>query len=378
MRVALIANPYIPVPPIKYGGTEKVIFYLIKGLKEAGHEPLLVGPGDSTVDCEVIPTTEKSIFFPKTRGGLAAFEQEVRRIDRRTVRIIKELLPRVDILHSHDFDLRPFQNFPNLTTLHGPIEFKNIKTYLAKSRRYLNYVSISHNQQAVLPQLNYLGVAYNGEDPDEFPLENTPDNYVVFVGRFDREKNPHHAIQLAISYGVKIKLAGKIDFLGDEYFKTEIKPYLKHPLVEYLGEISPKEVMKLVSKAKCNLHPTNFREPFGLTVLEAAYCGTPTVAVQRGSMPELIEDGRTGILVEDFVEGYSRLEECFTMDRSYIAQRARMLFNYHTMTNSYTEAYERAIRLAKERQQRASILKLVDKLPIVGRTEATPRQARTN
>jgi glycosyltransferase involved in cell wall biosynthesis len=110
-----------------------------------------------------------------------------------------------------------------------------------------------------------------------------------------------------------------------------------------LGELGFDQKVDLISKAKCNLHPTNFREPFGLTVIEAAYCGTPTLAISRGSMPELIEEGRTGVMVEDYIEGRYRIEECYSMDRRYIASRARQLFNYRTMTAQYIEAYEKVI-----------------------------------
>ncbi|HEU5004659.1 MAG TPA: glycosyltransferase family 4 protein [Candidatus Saccharimonadales bacterium] len=357
MRVAIIAQPYVSVPPKKYGGTERVIFNLINGLLEAGHEPILIGPGDSKVECELIPTVEKSIFFPRTKSGLAKFNKEIAKISRRTDRLIRQTLPNVDVIHSHGFDIRKFQDFPNVTTLHGPILFDDIEDLLSPKRKNMNYVSISKNQQTVLPQLSYLGVAYNGEDPKDFPIVKKPQNYVCFVGRFDREKNPHLAIQLAIHYGIKIKLGGKIDYLGNDYFESEIKPYIKHPLVEYLGELGPKEVVEVLSKAKCNLHPTGFREPFGLTVVEAAYCGTPTLAIARGSMAELIEDGRTGILVEDLIEGYNRLDECFAMDRDYIAHRARMLFNYQAMTRSYIEAYEKAIDIDKRRRSETNALR---------------------
>jgi glycosyltransferase involved in cell wall biosynthesis len=143
--------------------------------------------------------------------------------------------------------------------------------------------------------------------------------------------------------GIKIKLAGKIDYHGEGYFKQEVKKYFKHPLVEYLGELNFEQKIKLLSNASCNLHPTNFRESFGLTVLETAYCGTPTLATTRGSMPELIESGRTGALVEDFIEGREYIQQCFEMDRVYIATRARQLFNYQTMTQGYVEAYKEII-----------------------------------
>ena len=177
----------------------------------------------------------------------------------------------------------------------------------------------------------------------------SPENYLCFLGRFDWDKSPHLAIQLAISLGMPIKIAGKIDLGGDKYFKEQIQPYLSHPLVEFLGELSFPEKVALVSSAKCNLHPLlTRREPFGLTVIESAYCGTPTLAMRRGSMPELIKDGKTGILVEDFVEGSHKIEKCFSMDRKYIARRTRRHFNYKKMAEGYEKAYKKVLREFEE------------------------------
>lgn len=339
MRVAIVAGPYIPIPPPKYGGTERVIAYLIQGLKERGHEPVLFGPADSKPGCELIPVVGKHIFFPRTKAGLAEHRRKEKDVEKYTMKLLRANLSRLDIIHSHGFDLKGFEDFPNLTTIHGPIIFKQLEYYT--KRKDLFFASISKNMQDSYPDLQWIGTVYNGENPKEFPIIKRPEDYVCFIGRLDREKNPHLAVELAISAGIKIKLAGKIDFLGDDYFKTEVKKYLKHPLVEYLGELDRKQTIKLVSKARLNLHPTGFREPFGLTVLEAAYSGTPTMAIARGSMPELIEEGKTGLLVEDFIEGYHQLDELFTMDREYIAKRARRLFNYQVMAKQYMRAYRK-------------------------------------
>lgn len=341
MRVAIVAGPHYPVPPPRYGGTERVIGHLICGLLEEGHEPVLLAPGDSAVDCELVPICEAAIGFPDHQRDVAAQDALRAEIERRTGAELRRLLPRVDLVHSHGFDLIDFHEFPNLTTLHGAILLHQLAYYL--ERRSLYYVSISRNQQEACPDLQYVGVVYNGEDPEPFPIVDEPDDYVCFLGRLDREKCPHLAIQLAINLGIPLKLAGKVDFQGERYFEEEIRPFLDHPLVDFLGELDFGEKVELVAHARCNLHPTGFREPFGLTVLEAAFCGTPTLAIARGSMPELIEVGRTGMLVEDFVEGYHQIEQCFEMDRAYIAHRARLLFNYTTMTRAYVRAYRRVI-----------------------------------
>ena len=340
MKVAIVANPYYPVPPTKYGGTEWVVYYLIKGLLEMGHKPILLGTGDSKVNCELISIIDKATPFP--RKSTAEFRQAVARSLAKTSIELKKIAPHVDIIHSMDFDLKNFPKYANVTTIHGHIGFENLPFFQA--RRELAYVSISKNQQAAFPDLNYVGVVYNGLDPTGFPVVTTPENYLCFLGRFDWDKSPHLAIQLAISLGMRIKIAGKIDYGGVKYFKDQIQPYLNHPLVEFLGELSFPEKVALVSNAKCNLHPLlTRREPFGLTVIESAYCGTPTLAMRRGSMPELIEDGKTGILVEDFVEGYHQIQKCYDMDRNYIAKRTREKFNYQNMTAGYLQAYQKVL-----------------------------------
>ncbi len=341
MKIAIVAEPYVPVPPPKYGGTEQVIGQLINGLQEMGHEVILIGPGDSTVNCPILPSVEKALWFPRRKSDRAAYNKQLKAAMKATYHLVKSVQNKVDIIHSHGFDMLPFRRFPNVTTIHNPLIFEQIPYYMLRLK--LRYICISSNQTKVLPNLNTVGVAYNGLNPAGFPIVKKPDDYVAFIGRFDREKNPHLAIKLALALGIKIKLAGKLDHLGDGYFEEEIEPYLKNPLVEYLGEIGMDEKIDLLSRAKCNFHPTGFREPFGLTVLEAAYCGTPTLAISRGSMPELIIDGQTGILVEDFEEGYTAFERCLKLDRQFIAEHARKTFNYQNMARDYVKIYQKVI-----------------------------------
>jgi glycosyltransferase involved in cell wall biosynthesis len=355
MKVAIVANPFAKIPAEKYGGTETVINYLIKGLMEKGHEPILLGTGDSKVDCELIPITDKAEFYPRNPAFVRAYRLRISRTHKRTERLLTKLLPRIDVIHSNGFDVKPFASFPHVITLHNPFQFKGLDFYFNplsisyfKERRNLNYVSISENQQEAYPDLNYVRVVYNGEDPTQFPMIKNPGNYVCFLGRFDEEKSPHLAIELAINLGIKIKVAGKVDFQGYRYFRSKVRPYFDHPLVEYLGELDFKDKVKLLSHAKCNLHPTYFREPFGLTVVEAAYCGTPTLAIRRGSMPELVEHGKTGMLVEDFIEGFHAIDKCYKLDREYIAKFARNKFNYQNMTKGYIRAYRTVIRYSKK------------------------------
>jgi len=342
MKIAIVGAPFYPVPPKRYGGTERVIYYLIKGLQELGHEPILLGSGDSTVNCEVISIVDKSMNFPLGDDKvLKKFRVKAAAVEAKTNKLLKKIAPHVDVIHSHGFDLKDFGEYPNITTMHTCMTFEDMGYY--KNRSTMNFVAISKNQKKAMPYVPDIDVVYNGEDPEKFKFVAKPDEYLCFFGRFDRDKNPHLAIQLAINLGMKVKVAGKLDFEGSEYFEKEVKPYFKHPLVEYLGEIGFKQKVELLSNAKCNLHPIAFREPFGLTVIEAAYCGTPTLAIKRGSMSELIEHGRTGLVVEDFFEGRNRIEECFKLDRKYVSKRACSKFNYINMAKGYLKAYKKAI-----------------------------------
>ncbi len=341
MKIWIIASPFVPVPPKKYGWTERIIYFLIKWLKELGHEPILIWTADSEVDCEIIPIVDKCICFPKTSEEVVPHKELQKNIKLHTKEVLVKNISRFDILHSQWFDLKDFWNYPNITTLHWPIILDNIKYY--ENRKNLNYISISKNQQEAFPDLNYISTVYNWLDPEEFPFEEEQQDYLCFIGRLDYEKNPHLAIKLAIKLGIKIKLWWKIDSQWHDYFEREVKKYLDNPLVEFLWELDFNQKIEVLKNAKCNLHPTWFREPFGLSVLEAAYCWVPTLAIHRWSMPELIEEGRTWMLVEWFEEWYSCLEECFKMDRKYISERARMLFNYKNMSKKYVEAYEKVI-----------------------------------
>jgi glycosyltransferase involved in cell wall biosynthesis len=352
MKIAILASPFLPIPPNKYGGTERVIYFLVKGLMELGHEVTLFASGDSVVECELIPICDKAYSHQENKEKDQELEVLRHEAVAKCLDLVKENLDRFDVIHSHGIDLSSLKDFPNLTTMHGPITLPQMEYF--EERKDLFYASISKNQQEVLPDLNYIGTVYNGMDPSLFPIVETPEDYLCFLGRFDREKNPHLAIQLALKLNMKLKLAGKIDFAGIDYFEQECKPHFENPLIEYLGEVDLEQKIKLLSNAKCNLHPVGFREPFGLTILEAAYCGTPTIAISRGSMSELIEQNRTGILVEDFDEGYRQIEDCFTMDRNYIAQRSRLLFNYKTMAKQYVLAYGKIIDIYKTENDKES------------------------
>jgi glycosyltransferase involved in cell wall biosynthesis len=351
MRIGLLASPRIAIPPKKYGGIERVVYFLIKGLKELGHEVILFGTKDSEVDCEVIGV-ENAIPFALTPEEEKIYNEKTKDVHERTLELVKKNLHRIDILNVHEeqYDITQFKNFPNLTTIHNPFAMGfNTNPYLARKDQ-LFYSTVSYNQQKPIPFLRYAAAIYNCLDSSEFPFNSYPQTntqeYVCFIGRLDPAKQPHLAIWFAIRNNIKIKVAGNYNFANKHYYETELKPLFdNHPLVEYVGEVGMEEKVKLLSNAVCNLHPISFREPFGLTVIEAAYCGTPTIAIRRGSMPEIIEDGKTGILVEDFDEATYMLEKVRKFDRQYISEKAKKLYNYPIMAKQYEKVYENILKI---------------------------------
>lgn len=352
MNIAIIASPYLPIPPVKYGGTERYLYYLIKGLQEEGHHVILFGTGDSQIDCEIIPIVEKSIPWVQDPEQDKVLERTLREEGKQKMyKLVEENLHRIDIIHAHGMNIERFKNHPHLITLHGSMQFSNSQvSSFHQYNRDMFYNTISHNQALTTKHLKTVGTIYHGYDPADFPLVTEAEDYLSYLGRYSDEKNPDQAMHLAIETQQKLKIAAKLDFSGVEYYNKQCKPLIDTfpQYLEDIGEQDDKGKIEMISHAKANLHPAaGFREPFGLTILEAAYCGTPTIAVRKGSLPELIEDGRTGILVEDFVEGIYRLQECYSMNREYIAERARRLFNYKTMAHLYAIAYENIIGFYK-------------------------------
>lgn len=350
MRVGIIAAPFFPIPPKKYGGTERVVQHLLMGLEHTDVEVTLFAPGDSKVKCKLIPTTPKSQRFAKSKANWEKKQKFwLEGVRQYTLKLIDEYAQDLDIIHNHWEQLNYTGNIPELITLHGPVTFDNYPQFLqraqADNQTFFNSISFMQQETYSFLGSRLMGNVYNGLDPDDFPIVTEPEDYVCWLGRFDREKLPHLAIRAAIALNTKIKVAGKIDFYGEDYFTKECKPLLKHPLVEYLGEVGFKEKVELLSKAKANFHPLGFSEPFGLTVLEAGYCGTPTIALNRGSMSELIEHNKSGIIVNDFFEAYSQFEAAVSLNREVVAQSFRNRFNYHRMANEYVDLYKKILHL---------------------------------
>jgi glycosyltransferase involved in cell wall biosynthesis len=255
-KVAILSSPIIPVPPKLYGGTERVIDELIKRLVEIGLDITLIAPGDSDVSCKLIKIPEKSLPFLANKIDDDILVPARKKAEEQAIDYIKNHLSEFDIIHSHGIDVCELHDLiPCVTTIHGAFNTENFGYF--NQRKNLNYISISENQQRGFPSLNFIGTVYNGLNTRDFPIVTAPEHYMAFLARLDEEKCPHEAIQLTIhlheKYGLSLKIAGKIDHGGAEYFKTQVEPYFvnpKYPYIHYLGELGMRDKIELVSKAK--------------------------------------------------------------------------------------------------------------------------------
>lgn len=346
LRIAIfLTQPGLILPSLPSHSIARIIEFHIRGLYEQGHEVILLAPKNCKVECELIPICDQAVSL-QDNEHLSKAEQ----IHTKVIDEIEKIQNRIDIVHAHSLDIPHLFHstgflssfsLPNVTTCHSCIEISNLNYF---SQYTNNLISLSHNQRKAYPGLNFVGNVYNGLDPSPFQFVAAPDNYLCFLGRMNSVKQPHLAIHLAIQLGLNLKIAGPVDpFFDNEYFEIYCKPYLNHPLIEYLGELDMGDKVQLLSHAMCNLHPTGFRDPCPLVPIEAAYCGTPTLAICRGALPELIEHGKTGILVEDFAEGFHEIPKCFQMSRLYVSQQARKRFNYQKMVAEYLSIYRQVI-----------------------------------
>ncbi|MCC2630297.1 MAG: glycosyltransferase [Candidatus Paceibacter sp.] len=350
MKIVQLVPWTEPVPPKKYGGTELVAYNITEELVRRGHEVHLIASGDSTTSGHLIPIAEKSFreLFPRE-----SYEsKELKEIEvywkwRKAVEaaeIIQKLKP--DIVHNHmswrGVMFSPLYNAPLITTMHGPVNvYQERQTFLDLPNG--NYVSISNNQRIANPDLNWIKTVYNGIDVNAFKMGEGNGNYFAFLGRTNPEKGLFEICQMIKKTKHKLKIAAKIDFVDTEYFETRIKPLIDGEQIEFLGEVDHKGKNELLKNAKALLLWLNWEEPFGLVVPEANVCGTPVVVNKRGSMPELIEHGKNGFLIDSLDEMQTCLERIDEIDRATCRQVVEQKFSITKMVNDYEMLYKQIL-----------------------------------
>ena len=339
MKIAQIAPLIESVPPRLYGGTERIVSYLTEELVGLGHDVTLFASGDSITSAELAPCCTRALRLDPTVSDIIPYFMLM--IDK-----VRERAEEFDVLHFH-IDLFHFPLFRSLaartlTTLHGRQDLGDLKPFYSRFGE-MPLVSISNDQRKPLPHANFVTTIHHGIPPDLHQPSFEPGSYVAFLGRISPEKRPDRAIRIARAAGIPLKIAAKVDKIDEDYFRNDILPLIDGPGVEFIGEINEREKTKFLGDAAVLLFPVDWPEPFGLVMIEAMACGTPVLAFRCGSIPEIIEDGVTGKVVDSEEEAVTVLPAILSYDRRAVRQRFEDRFAATRMAKNYVSTYRQLL-----------------------------------
>jgi len=338
MRIAQVAPLFEAVPPKLYGGTERVVWWLTEELVKMGHDVTLFASGDSVTSAKLDPMIDQAIRLdPSVRDWIAYYM--------RMMELIRRRAHEFDVIHFHTdyfpFSLFSRQDTPFVTTMHGRLdlpEFKMVyETFLD-----VPLVSISDNQRLPLPNQNWAKTVHHGMPAELLMPQPVEQEYFAFLGRISPEKGVDRAIRVAAKCGMKLKVAAKVDNADKKYYENEIKPLMEQGHVEFIGEINDAQKPEFLSGAKALMFPIDWPEPFGLVMIESIACGTPVVAYGHGSVPEVIDDGLTGFIIEPGNEEafVAAAKKADTLSRARIRAQFERRFTSRRMAEDYLSVYE--------------------------------------
>jgi glycosyltransferase involved in cell wall biosynthesis len=343
MRIAQIAPLTESVPPRLYGGTERVVSFLTEQLVAMGHEVTLFASGDSRTSAELAAVWPTALRFDAgLRDAFAPhllmIEQVCRRADE------------FDVLHCH-LDYWPFsvlsrQDTPFLTTMHGRLDLPELQP-IYDCFPDVPLVSISDAQRAPVPDANFIATVQHGLPIDLLTPRRTEPRYLAFLGRICPEKRPDRAIRIAREAGIPLKIAAKVDRVDEAYFRDTIRPMIDGHDIELIGEINDAEKPDFLSGAIALLVPIDWPEPFGLVMIEAMACGTPVIAFNRGSVPEIVEHGVTGLIVEDEAAAVAAIRRIPSLSRAVVRRNFEQRFTAERMAEDYLALYRRLAARAR-------------------------------
>jgi len=339
MKIAQVAPLFERIPPKLYGGTERIVSYLTEELVRQGHEVTLFASGDSVTDGELVKCTARALRLdPDVKDPvpyhIIMLEQ------------LRERAAEFDILHFHidliHFPLVRSKLAPSITTLHGRLDMPDLQPFYAAFPD-IPLISISHHQRLPMPRpVNWAGNIYHGLPRGLLPFRAKPSDYLAFVGRISPEKRPDRAIEIAARAGVPLKIAAKVDKVDQDYWDEMIAPLVdKHDNVEYIGEIDERQKADFLGNARALLFPIDWPEPFGLVMIEAMACGTPVIAFNSGSVPEVIDEGKTGFIVRTVDEAVEAVSRIPSLDRARVRATFEHRFSVERMAEQYLEVYRR-------------------------------------
>jgi glycosyltransferase involved in cell wall biosynthesis len=337
MRIAQIAPLAESCPPALYGGTERVVSYLTEELVAQGHEVTLFASGDSITSAELVPCSERALrLCPGPVDALPFHMIMLEEVARRAHQF--------DVLHFH-IDLmhapvvRAFAD-RTVTTLHGRLDLPELQPFYRTFPR-LPLVSISNAQRRPMPPVNWLGTVHHGLPERLLPFSaQATAGYLAFLGRISPEKRPDRAIEIAVRAGTPLKIAAKIDRVDRPYWEARVEPLVRaHAEVEYVGEINEREKAAFLGGASALLFPIDWEEPFGLAMIEAMACGTPVIAYRAGSVPEVVDHGQSGYIVNCIDEAVRAVERLHALPRAAVRDRFEARFTADRMADDYLDIY---------------------------------------
>jgi glycosyltransferase involved in cell wall biosynthesis len=337
MRIAQIAPLMESIPPRLYGGSERVVSYLTEELAAQGHDVTLFASGQSITSAKLVPCCAQPLRLnPAVRDIIPYY---MLMLDK-----VRSMAPEFDILHFHidQFQFPLFNEMAQrtVTTLHGRQDLPDLH-HLYRGFPDMPLVSISNAQRSPIPDANFVATIHHGLPCDLTPAPNPQGGYLAFLGRISPEKRVDRAIQIARAHDLPLKIAAKVDRVDEAYFRAEIEPLLAEPGIEYIGEIDERRKVKFLGEARALLFPIDWPEPFGLAMIEAMACGTPVLAFRNGAVPEVIDEGVTGCVVDTLEEAIRALGVVLALDRAGVRKRYEERFTVARMARDYVEVYQR-------------------------------------
>jgi glycosyltransferase involved in cell wall biosynthesis len=359
MKIAQVAPLYESCPPRLYGGTERVVAYLTEELVRCGHDVTLFASGDSETSARLEPICAQALRLdPSVLDPLIYHMVMFNRV--------AKLASRYDIIHFHTdylhFGAMALGKVPTVTTLHGRLDLPDLPMIYSEFPR-MPLVSISDDQRKPLPWLNWCATVHHGLPRTLYRTGSGTGGYLAFIGRISPEKRLDAAIEIARRSGMRLKIAAKIDKVDRAYFEETIRPLLSAPHADFLGEISDAEKGEFLGNAAALLFPIDWPEPFGLAMIEAMANGTPVIAMRRGAVSEIVDNGITGFIVDDMAGALDALPKALLLDRARVRQQFERRFSGERMVHDYVAVYERLRRETKLYRRKESRLDDTDIVP---------------
>ncbi len=346
MRIAQIAPLAESVPPKLYGGTERVVAWLIDELVQLGHEVTLFASGDSRTLGRLQPVWPRALRLGRPKSDPAAAMTAL-------LEAVAQQAERFDVIHAHidwlHLPLLTRLKIPFVTTMHGRLDLPGL-TGVAGNFPDARFISISGNQRAPLDEVNWQGTVYHGLPAGMFHPSFEPGSHLAFLGRLTADKGPEAAIRIAKAAGMPLRIAAKVPRGERGYFKERLEPLIDGEQVQLTGEVNDATKEKFLARATALLFPIDWPEPFGLVMIEAMACGTPVIAFRSGSVPEVIDDGLTGFIVGGEEEAVDAIKRVGSLDRRKVRKRFEQRFTAKRMTQDYLRHYETLIPSTADRE----------------------------